>query len=691
GFDVGPTPSDTAHTPAEDRQVSLPSLEILHAVAQEMSLSARHRNSGLADLVRLIVQLSQRTQRPAYSEFWYMRMASVGLCQNDLPTGSSASIPSPPDALAIVEKMLAGEFGSVEAALKALLPNSVISIVQLETILPCFAKILKVAGALTNRSGHARSDTLLKLMVAENITVEDIEDFPLSLTTAFRQVLKLCGEHPSEGLSKDAKLLIGRKDLAHAQGVSTRMARRFSADELRTLPSGAKLDPLSATLFSADFRLQDVSDMLSTSRPTAIRAPTRPDNSDHENRELGLARLQNAAERIKATPVGRGMFLLLTRKFDPTQKWQTPRINLRILLRPAQPYGLSEPRAETPELEWPDFHNGCASALEMCVGKTKVDSTWYFSQSAGERTARHAGLLLGLGLSGRFVTIGQVHTYRYLGDRHSLTSIGLLLGLSATFVAKGDPDVRALLACHVKAFLPPHSANLAHSTLVQAAALLGTGLLFLGSGVSHIAEALCEQIGAQIIETTDTQRFCREAYCLSAALGVGLVMLGRGRHSNLTSNKDRTMLLSLERLMVGTPPPLHDDHAVNPTWRVDARITTTAAALAYGLIFLRSNKAATADKIPIPSCDAELNEVRPDGLLLLAIARSLINWDSMEPSLAWMRSTVPQFLLRPADKDSDTASRELAVMHLETGALFTLSLKFAGSANAAVKGLPKIS
>ncbi|CAO1634616.1 unnamed protein product [Sympodiomycopsis kandeliae] len=538
-------------------------------------------------------------------------------------------------------------------------------------------------------SADQRAAVIVQGLVQAGLGRTQIQTLPLALSTIIQHALDACKANPPKGLSSKAYKLIGRDDLVkQMQPRHEDHGPRFSRSALRSLPKGAAMDAMSAMLFPKDQRLQDVLDMLLTVRPTVVRAPSKPDKTDEENHREGLSRLQNVAEKIKATPIGRGMFLMLTRRFDPAIRWHTPRINLKIVLRPPQPYQFSEPRPNSSELDWPEFHNGVASALEMANTQGRLNSIWYFSQGAGGRTPRHAGLLLGLGLAGRFEEIGQVHAFRYLVDRHDLTSIGLLLGLAATFAGRGDQGVRSLLACHIKAFLPPGSANLAHSTLVQCAALLGTGLLFLGTDVSHMTESLMEQIGEQNIETTNLQTFSRETYSLSAGLGAGLVMLGRGRRTGMSTVRDKRLLRKLERLIEGPPERLFEEKDHDPTWKVDERITSVPAVLAYALIFLRSNNADAASRIPMPQTLAEIDNMRPHSWLIMSLAYCLIMWDEIQPSDAWIANRLPEFLHSVNSIEScDSVAVALAADNIQAGACFALSLKYAGTGNPLAKRL----
>lgn len=655
-------------------------LQTLDAIAQDVSL---HSNAGKhCELHRLIDMLADRHDISGYSDV--------------RPQDKSHRLPHRrPTLFVTLSAVLDGRVQNEQQVVDMLLPSLGLAVVEARVFLSRTLSVLRVFlpdQQFTKAPLPAmRAKTTLKRLSGNGFDEKNINLLPEAIVYLIKEALATNQANPGQDLTSRELKLIGREDLVRQfDRPSSAPRQRFSRNALRSLPRGALLDAMSAMLFREDQRLQDVVDMLMTARPTVVRAPNRSDKTDEENHREGLSRMQNIAEKIKATPIGRGMFLMLTKKFDPTLRWHTPRLNLKILLRPPQQYHYPEPRPDSAELDWPEFHNGVASALEMTKTQGKLNSIWYFSQGAGARTPRHAGLLLGLGLAGRFEEIGQVHAFRYLVDRHDLTSIGLLLGLACTFVGQGDQGVRSLLACHVKAFLPSGSANLAHSTLVQCAGLLGTGLLFLGSDVSHMTESLVDQIGQQYIETTNAQTFSREVYSLSAGLGAGLVMLGRGRRSGMATVRNKALLRKLEHYIEGPPEGLFDEPNNDSEWRVDRRITMAPAALAYGLIFLRSNDRNAAARLPLPASLSEVDGIRPHTLLMLSIARNLILWDNIAPTAQWVESTLPSFLksLRPDHMSpSRIRAAKLASDHIFAGAYFAMSLKYAGSGNRAAKAL----
>lgn len=61
-------------------------------------------------------------------------------------------------------------------------------------------------------------------------------------------------------------------------------------------------------------------------------------------------------------------------------------------------------------------------------------------------------------------------------------------------------------------------------------------------------------------------------------------------------------------------------------------VTSPAATVAMGLVYLKTNDRAAADRLAIPATHHALDTVRPDLLLLRVASRSLILWDSVEPT-----------------------------------------------------------
>lgn len=84
---------------------------------------------------------------------------------------------------------------------------------------------------------------------------------------------------------------------------------------------------------------------------------------------------------------------------------------------------------------------------------------------------------MALGLQGHLREISTMTIYDYLSKGHESTSIGLLLGLCAAEQGTMDPQISKMVSIHVPALLPATSAEIEIAPNVQAAAILGVGLL----------------------------------------------------------------------------------------------------------------------------------------------------------------------------------------------------------------------
>lgn len=96
-------------------------------------------------------------------------------------------------------------------------------------------------------------------------------------------------------------------------------------------------------------------------------------------------------------------------------------------------------------------------------------------------TDEYAGFLLGLGLLGHLNDFPIITLCDFLSRSHELTSIALLLGLSANKRGTMDTFVSKMLSIHVHGLLPSSAVEVGVTPLVQNAALISVGLLYQGT------------------------------------------------------------------------------------------------------------------------------------------------------------------------------------------------------------------
>ena len=97
--------------------------------------------------------------------------------------------------------------------------------------------------------------------------------------------------------------------------------------------------------------------------------------------------------------------------------------------QPAAPAG----GAECDLTAWPEFHAGAAGGLRVMPASSRLIRTWLLLRKPPKATYAHAGILFALGLRGELRPIAAGNLYRYLSQEHLATTIGVLLGLGASF------------------------------------------------------------------------------------------------------------------------------------------------------------------------------------------------------------------------------------------------------------------
>ncbi|WFD31543.1 Anaphase-promoting complex subunit 1 [Malassezia sp. CBS 17886] len=707
----------------------------LHFLTQDACLDSLRRRSDAPALAEVVLWLCRRLGWVVWVDYWTRLFPAAGKGAGaDGTDGAVGGAASPPGAHACHPPAPPHLYTHLHAALHGTAPPSlsdmhaaVCEAVGMESAPPVNAcrtsvRVLEAyrvlsavgrdAGAAEGRGAGvcapstprapAPSQTTVQHLLHAGWDADALARLPAGVALPLLEAVRSCTLDPPVGWTPAAYALLGRMDAAAqaaADGGAPQTPGRVNAALQRTLPRDAALDPLSAMLFSKDFRLGDVVRLLQTVAPNV--AHIREDGGDEEERAARTAACARAyAARTMAQCVGRGMFHMASRALRKTGTWRTP--PLCLALRTLPDGALVDPYAGEPhETEWPEFHNGVASALEIAVHvEWRIDSNWIFAHQARDGGARHAGFLLGLGLNGHLARLGRVHAYRYLAPRHALTTVGLVLGLGASFLGTADPAARQVMAVQVAAFLPHGSAPLHFSPLTQAAGLLGMGLVFCGTDHRWTAERLLAQVSARDLDAAGSAAGAPlDVYAQCAGLALGLVFLGRARRTPMDSPSDAALLATLRRLLSGTGvrEPAAAQRAVVP------------AILALALVFLRSNRTDIAALLAPPTAVHELPHVRPDLLLPRALARALILWDDIAPEPAWLaragggacaggRPTRVGAPGAPPEPPSAAAAppssppppplgARLAWYNTRAGACLALSLKYAGSADARARSV----
>ncbi|KAI5108590.1 anaphase-promoting complex subunit 1 isoform X2, partial [Silurus meridionalis] len=558
------------------------------------------------------------------------------------------------------------------------------------------------------------AEKLVVWLTSEGFMLKDLESVPFGVALPIRDAIIQCREHPSSDWSEEVCALIGRQDLTkQAHKVSLAKGKPMVAlNEPLESPITSEADEeedgmadlhpeVTGLIWSRDLRVQEVRRLLQSSRPVRVNVPHLPEVSDHEYIEEKENKLLQLCQRTMALPVGRGLFTLFSYHPVPTEPLPVPKLNLT---------GRAPPRNTTVDLNsgnvdvppnmasWPSFHNGVAAGLKIAPA-SRVESAWiaYNKPKSTELANEYAGFLMALGLNGHLTKLATLNIHDYLTKGHEMTSIGLLLGVSAAKLGTMDMSVTRLLSIHVPALLPPTSTELDVPHSVQVAAVVGIGLVYQGTGHRHNAEVLLAEIGRP---PGPEMEYCtdRESYSLAAGLALGMVCLGHG--SNLIGMTDLNVPEQLYQYMVGghrrTHAGINREKHKSPSYQIkegdtiNVDVTCPGATLALAMIYLKTNNRSIADWLKAPDTMFLLDFIKPEFLLLRTLARCLIMWDEILPNEKWVTSNVPQIiqenigLQEEALVSEDLNMETLLQAHdyIIAGACMAVGFRFAGSANS---------
>ena len=348
-------------------------------------------------------------------------------------------------------------------------------------------------------------------------------------------VVQACDlEHPSYNIFHDS-LLIGEK-----RDHITALDASHGADSIQP--------ELMAHRFGKDTRVFEAREVLSTAHPIPIYLNDAEDGS--EGSLLHQQYLLQVAKRSLALAVGRGAMAFCTWEALPTEALPTPPIDLSgriserndaIVTLDLSTDTLAPGRgAISSRTAWPEFHNGVASALRVKPGG-QLSRTWIVYNKPSDPSYTHAGFLFGLGLTGQLSCLTVTDIYRYLSHEHDATLLGILLGISSSKRCSMDSTITKMLFLHLPSRHPIGYPDLEISAVVQCAALVGLGQLYQGSSQKSISETLLQEI--ERIPTQESQNHkqvndatkSNEAYALSAGFALGLVCLGKGASHEMES------------------------------------------------------------------------------------------------------------------------------------------------------------
>ncbi|KAI7822909.1 hypothetical protein BC939DRAFT_529303 [Gamsiella multidivaricata] len=560
----------------------------------------------------------------------------------------------------------------------------------------------------------------VRAIVGEVSTNTELDQLPFGVSVPLREALWKCRRNPSPNLDSDALSFIGRNDLAelaskHRPGyymkppsqdttepgkrqdvhsLCENVVHQEGEHELETTGAEITESDITDLRFGADMRVAETKKMLQSSVVLKIKPKESPELSEEDLRASHQDILCKLALRTLALPVGRAVLTFGTATPILNQKCPIPPINLSVKLLPS--FGVMEPDISSiggdQTFYWPNFHNGVAAGLRISSNSKDVNSSWIIYNRPDVLNCEHAGFLLALGLTGHLRALARSHVWRYLSFKHELTSTGLLLGLACAHRGTMNTAITRVLSVHMPALLPQNGSELNLSPLTQVACVLGIGLIYMETSHRRMAEVMLSEIGLASGDTTDSVNSLQECHSVAAGFGLGFITLGQGNKP--MGLRDMKIVDILVSYMPGSTDKNHgvrtltgsvqtDDHGLN-RHHAGIDITSAGAAVAMGLMYLKTNSKAIATKLSVPETQFLLDYITPDALMLRVICRAIVIWDSIVPTRAWVLSQIPDYLkdIRTGGPPR-TETGPQSYYSILAGACFAMGLRFAGSGDEA--------
>ena len=542
-------------------------------------------------------------------------------------------------------------------------------------------------------------------MVDAGINAAVINTLPEGIAAPFQDVLGACQADPPLDWNDEILELIHRDDLkmlhdhdylevsrfhlapSHEAVRDTHAICSHAGDAESTGAVDASADSSRSTvtrlIFNKDRRVAEAAKLVSPLKTTVVRCVPEPDWSEADLLEAQKELVQVVAIRTLAVPSGRGPLYFSGRVPLLTEKFPISGFNLTCIMKPSKNTVSADRSSFTEEkVCWAFFHAGVAAGLSISRDAKGIDTSWIMYNKPQELSNRHAGFLLALGLNGHLKSIAKWVAFKYLTPKHTMTSIGLLLGLSASYLGTMDSLVTRLLSVHVTRMLPPGAAELNLSPLTQTTGIMGIGLLYCKTQHRRMSEVMLSEI--EHIDHEDpslpTNTLRDEGYRLAAGFALGFINLGKGE--DLKGLHDMHLVERLLALAVG-------NKKVGIVHILDK--STAAATVAIAMIFMKSGNEALANKIDVPDTTLQYDYVRPDIFLLRTIAKHLILWQKIQCTTQWMRENLP----RDAASDGRGSlkgitwlqSTDLPLFNIVAGLCYAIGLRFAGSGDSSAKVL----
>ncbi|KAK9441438.1 negative regulator of mitosis [Metarhizium brunneum] len=708
----GYMPVSLARSSATRRKVAVDIFMALHLLLDEEKLditTPEYVSPGRTDLRVLLCQLARWLKWQTFVTIYELGIQEDVDTRHDLELNLRPAIPQPPvrpDILEWIQSRLSGVRGkpcmtpadiyyasSRVSEAEKLQDKRWDAIATRTLMFKRFFKIIRPKSTAVE---------MVEAMQDCGFTNYILETLPEAVLAPLQDAISLCQPHPPSQWPHHLLDLVRRSDISlivkpsrrPRQSVANILAPTHMASwDFKMLcqsveeanntgydeGEGTERQAVIRALFKDDRRLNEAQHLLSTHKARVVRLNPDPSWPESEYLEKQKELVSRIATGTLAIPAGRALLYYSLRFPLITQKFHIGGFNLNCIVKPTNvTVGVDKSLFTEEKVCWGFFHQGVAAGLAISPQAKGIDTSWIlYNKPTQELSNRHAGFLLALGLNGHLKGVAKWVAFKYLTPKHTMTSIGLLLGLAASYMGTMDSLITRLLSVHATRMLPRGAAELNLSPLTQTSGIMGIGLLYCNSQHRRMSEIMLSEI-EHIDEEDEEEPLRSECYRLAAGFALGLINLGKG--GDLKGLQD----MKLTEKLIAHATATKNVEIVHILDRASA-----GAVMAIALIFMKSEDQIVARKIDVPDSVLQFDYVRPDILLLRAVTKNLILWSKIEPTLTWVRDSLPlpyraRYKLLGTTK---LRSTDLPFFSILTGICFSIALRFSGSASTRARDL----
>ncbi|CAM1504062.1 Fc.00g016530.m01.CDS01 [Cosmosporella sp. VM-42] len=711
----GPTgymPTSLGKPVESRRKVAVDVFMGLHLLLEEEKLDVmtpEFTSPGRADLRVILCQIARWLRWHAFSSFYELGIQEDIDLHHDSDLNLRPPIPQPPlrpDAFNWIQSRLVGGRkqhyltpADVYYSSSRLSEAEKSRDKRWEPILPRTLMFKQFFRFIRAKSTAVQ---MVEAMRDAGFTALVLQTLPEAVLVPLQDAISLCQSHPPTTWSRDLLELVNRSDISqiltpakrprptgskiltptHTATWDFKMLCQ-SLDESNNVGydegEGTERQAVIRALFKEDRRLNEAQDLLSTHKARLIRLDHNPSWPESEYLEKQKELVSRIAVGTLAIPAGRALLYYNLRYPLITQKFHIGGFNLNCIVKPTNvTVGVDKSLFTEEKVCWGFFHQGVAAGLAISPQAKGIDTSWILYNKPGqELNNRHAGFLLALGLNGHLKDVAKWVAFKYLTPKHTMTSIGLLLGLAASYMGTMDSLITRLLSVHATRMLPRGAAELNLSPLTQTSGIMGIGLLYANSQHRRMSEIMLSEI-EHVDEEDEEEPLRSECYRLAAGYALGFINLGKG--NDLKGLHD----MRLTEKLIAHATATKNVEMVHILDRAAA-----GAVMAIAFIFMKSEDQIVARKIDVPDSILQFDYVRPDILLLRTVAKNLILWSKVEPTFSWVQRSLPG-PYRHRHKLTGTTklkSTDLPFFSILAGICFSIALRFSGSASPKVRDL----